>query len=433
MLHPLHSVFPRNSNVGKAIAWWGAGLYAYRSGKKAQEFVNNRKQKKDKFSLTISSWDELELYTIFYKWLAENVEDNEELHHFDLITGYYHRDYRVMKVGSSKAQMDVQIQGVNVKIYMANEQTKEGNSTSTTLKRDFLIRCRSKEDLEVVSGFINALYRKAQGYDDEDTKPSEKKHPYRIWTGHQWMHKRFVGRAEESVVLQGSDREELFYDIQRFLDLKPEYIRTNIPWHRGYLFFGPPGTGKTSLGLAVASTFEMPVYFLSLTHLEGDKDLVKAITQMEHSEAVLILEDVDVTSATHERNIQGEGTGGKHVSLAGLLNILDGVDTPSGLVTIMTTNFFERLDKALIRPGRMDHKLYIGYLDDDQLERLLMWYLGIEAKDLPKIESEITPADITGIVKANMGHPDICLEEVKNFIREANEANGVRLNRSPVR
>lgn len=58
------------------------------------------------------------------------------------------------------------------------------------------------------------------------------------------------------------------------------------------------------------------------------------------------------------------------VTLSGLLNALDGVASSEGRIVFMTTNYLDRLDAALIRPGRVDLKEYIGYCTRFQLEQM---------------------------------------------------------------
>jgi chaperone BCS1 len=54
------------------------------------------------------------------------------------------------------------------------------------------------------------------------------------------------------------------------------------------------------------------------------------------------------------------------ITLSGLLNVLDGFHAPSGVLFVMTTNHVEKLDQALLRPGRIDYKLYLGKASDFQ-------------------------------------------------------------------
>jgi mitochondrial chaperone BCS1 len=85
--------------------------------------------------------------------------------------------------------------------------------------------------------------------------------------------------------------------------------------------------------------------------------------------AVLLIEDVDCIFK--ERRGTDPQTG---VTLSGLLNALDGVSSRDGRVLFMTTNHPERLDPALIRPGRVDRKAELGYATPDQARRLFLWF-----------------------------------------------------------
>lgn len=171
-------------------------------------------------------------------------------------------------------------------------------------------------------------------------------------------------RALESVILPGHEREDIEEDLARFLGSEAEYARWGSPWHRGYLFSGPPGTGKTSMATALAFAFGLDAYYLSLSGLDEDSTLLRALLGVG-PRSVLIIEDIDVVHASRSRDDTGGG-----VTLAGLLNALDGMVTPHGLVTIMTTNRREVLDDALVRPGRVDYEWASKPLTDEQAARI---------------------------------------------------------------
>lgn len=171
-------------------------------------------------------------------------------------------------------------------------------------------------------------------------------------------------RALESVVLPAGEREHLEDDLRRFLAAEAEYARWGTPWHRGYLFSGPPGSGKTSMATALAFAFGLDVYYLSLSSTRDDDALMRNLLNVDRR-SVLILEDVDVVHAARERTDSGGG-----VTLAGLLNALDGMVTPHGLVTILTTNRRDVLDPALLRPGRVDYEWTSTALTAEQAHRL---------------------------------------------------------------
>ena len=420
-VHPLHSVFPRDSKAGKAIAWWAAGVYTYNTSKKVYDWFENRAEqaRKEKFSISIESYDEEDLYNIVFNWIIDEIDDDDPVTDYNLVTLYKRPKNIVFRTSSTSSSFNMVLCEQPVQIALDEKETKDGQVMS--LKRNLVIRCKDQRSVDIISEEIaerydTIMYERVKEEVDSGRSPR----PYASWTGMGWNWKELLPRDPDSVVLHGSDKEDLFTDIDRFRSQKVEYLRTNIPWHRGYLFHGPPGTGKTSLGMAVASAYDMPIYFLPLNNVTSDADLVKAVSGIESREAVLILEDIDVVRATHNREKDSTNDKDKSVTLAGLLNVLDGVNSPSGLVTIMTTNHLTTLDPALIRPGRVDMQIEIGFLDDDQLRRLVLWYIGVEVNDFPAIESEITPAQITGIVKNNMGKPDDCVEEIRMFIKESN-------------
>lgn len=125
-------------------------------------------------------------------------------------------------------------------------------------------------------------------------------------------------------------------------------------------------THNTSVARALANHFGMPMYYLPLADLEKDADLMSLVTDIG-PKSMLLLEDVDVFHAATERNDE-EGT-----TIAALLNALDGIWTPHGLITVMTTNNRDALDDALIRAGRVDVDMEFTSLDDNQAAILAEW------------------------------------------------------------
>ena len=160
-------------------------------------------------------------------------------------------------------------------------------------------------------------------------------------------------RTLESVILREGQLAGLVADLSEFLSSEADYNRRCLPWHRGYLFYGAPGTGKSSVAKALANYFSMPIYYLPLGDVDRDASLMSLIGQVQ-PRSMLLIEDIDVFHAATARD--DEGT----VSLSTLLNALDGVWTPHGLITVMTTNNRRVLDSALIRPGRVDRQEKFG-------------------------------------------------------------------------
>lgn len=171
-------------------------------------------------------------------------------------------------------------------------------------------------------------------------------------------------RPLESVILPAGEREAIEEDLRRFLASESEYFHWGTPWHRGYLFSGPPGTGKTSMASALAFAFGLDVSYLSLTSISDDDTLLRLMRGVP-VRSVLIIEDIDVVHASRTRDDSGSG-----ITLAGLLNALDGIVTPHGLITILTTNRREVLDSALTRSGRIDYEWVSRELTAEQAARI---------------------------------------------------------------
>lgn len=200
-------------------------------------------------------------------------------------------------------------------------------------------------------------------------------------------------RSLDTVALRAGQKERLGADLEHFLAQEDRYARLGIPWHRGILLEGPPGTGKTSVAQALATHFGLDVFFVPLGTLDDDARLLQMVTAVR-PRSMLVLEDVDVLHAAKHRDAGGDG---KALSLSGLLNALDGMATPHGLVTVMTTNHPGVLDDALVRPGRVDVVEHIGYLDDHQLHELVTTFLG--PAELPPVQGELTPAAVIEQIK----------------------------------
>ncbi|KAL6852380.1 hypothetical protein ACO1O0_006924 [Amphichorda felina] len=190
-------------------------------------------------------------------------------------------------------------------------------------------------------------------------------------------------RPFSTVILNDQVKKELIDDVSDYLNpaTRRWYANRGIPYRRGYLLYGPPGTGKSSLSLALAGFFNMRIYILSLSSPMATEENVASLFSSLPRRCVVLLEDIDSAGLTHTRenggaNVEttvpsppktgnGKTPAGGPLSLSGLLNILDGVASQEGRVLIMTTNHLENLDKALIRPGRVDMTVEFGRADTD--------------------------------------------------------------------
>ena len=227
--------------------------------------------------------------------------------------------------------------------------------------------------------------------------------------------KGYAPRKLESVVLEPGDKEHLTQDIARFRRSKTRYEDLGVPYHRGYLLYGPPGTGKTSLVSAVAAHFALSIYTINLADF-SDRSLTNAVNRVP-ANSVLLFEDIDCMKGSQAR-AGADASGGQNVpaaggkenvqngvTLSGLLNVLDGFYAPAGVLFVMTTNHVEKLDAALLRPGRIDYKVYLGQASNRQKVELYRRFFpeASEAEACEFVEaaqSAETMADFQGLLLA---------------------------------
>lgn len=192
-------------------------------------------------------------------------------------------------------------------------------------------------------------------------------------------------RSLDSVLCPAGVSERLMEDIHSFIDSKTWYNEMCIPWRRGYLLSGPPGNGKSSLIKAVASEIDFKVVSMNVNCL-GDSTISDLVWEVEKN-CIILLEDIDCIF---------DGRAAKSsLSMSSLLNMLDGVATSEGWLVFMTTNHPEKLDPALVRPGRIDLHIDLPNPTRDQIARLFDRFF-------PKVQFRNESYDPAGIQFAKL-------------------------------
>ncbi|KAK8380485.1 hypothetical protein O3P69_016820 [Scylla paramamosain] len=157
--------------------------------------------------------------------------------------------------------------------------------------------------------------------------------------------------------------------VQDFMNNPEWYSNRGIPYRRGYLLHGPPGCGKSSFITALAGELQLGICVLNLSERGLTDDRLNHLLALAPENTIILLEDVDSAFTNREETaeVKAAYSGLNRLTFSGLLNCLDGVASSEARIVFMTTNYPERLDAALIRPGRVDRKEYIGYCTPHQL------------------------------------------------------------------
>lgn len=312
------------------------------------------------------------------------------------------------------------------------------------LKR-FLQQC--KETAKVSEESKTAIYSQGDRMDRYD--------PSTLWCGPQLV----LNRPVETVELDDLVKENLVYDMEEYLkpETKEYYAVNGIPYRRGYLFHGPPGTGKTSFCRAIAGHFRLELYMLSLASRSIDETILIRMFEALPTKCVVLLEDVDSAGIVREENPNTidpmevitppppppglmyapypKEDKRPRITLSTLLNVIDGGAAKEGRILVMTTNSPESLDKALIRPGRVDKQVLFPPMSRRSAARIFTRMLshGKDHEGIAKLgeafasklpDGQITPAEVQGFLLDHRNSPEEAVKGVEkwsNALLEAKE------------
>ncbi|EGY16689.1 hypothetical protein VD0002_g1213 [Verticillium dahliae] len=177
-------------------------------------------------------------------------------------------------------------------------------------------------------------------------------------------------RPLASVVLDEGVKEGIVDDVKDFMTRQQWYVDRGIPYRRGYLLFGPPGSGKSSFIQALAGELDFSVAMVNLSEMGMTDDKLAFLLTKLPKRSILLLEDADA-AFVNRRQRDTDGYNGATVTFSGLLNALDGLAAGEERIAFLTTNHIDRLDPALIRPGRVDMMMRIGEASRHQASQ--MW------------------------------------------------------------
>lgn len=251
-------------------------------------------------------------------------------------------------------------------------------------------------------------------------------------------------RKISSVIMKNNKNIELYNMLTHFIQTEEWHLERGIPYKKSFLFYGPPGTGKSSMIKAISYELQRHIHYLNLSLIKNDSELSKLMSSINYSETILVIEDIDgQTEVVHKRfknndieiiepdvvitklnNIINKNqTEEPKLTLSGLLNQIDGINNNHGMILIMSTNYPDKLDEALIRDGRVDERLFFDYCDYEQIYNMFLNFYNNQDITISLIKSyinlskyKLSPCNVENSMRRHYLNPIKALEDLKDVV-----------------
>lgn len=272
---------------------------------------------------------------------------------------------------------------------------------------------------------------------------------HRLWYFDRgWSSERlYQDRSFDTIFVDESIKEEIKDFLTTFISKKDWYLKHGISYQTGILLYGEPGSGKTSIMRAIATYLNKELAVLSASSL---RYIDQAMNTLPNN-AIIIIEDIDSSSSVSPRKggfkngmaksldrfggsdqDSSEGTVGPETddasdlggitlswnkeSIAEVLNAIDGLSSVEGRILICSTNHIENIDPAVIRPGRIDLSLYIGYTTKESFISFIKSFYPEEIDLIEKLQNNISTMKITPVVIAQLQNDYMLKMSAKNIV-----------------
>jgi hypothetical protein len=364
-----------------------------------------------------------------------------------------HHDYLPNEYEPIQIEPDLYFQLLNLK------QT-DGNIESFNFKlfcydhemqylQAFVDRCNLDYERQMANKLGTSLY-----YFDMMTNTKSKKTVQNpLPTTHiiYTKHKFYTTRSFDNVFFE--ERDKVSKHVSFFLNRKDWYEKKGIPYTLGFMFHGDPGCGKTSTIKAIANTARRHIVNVQLSEIKTKAQLRHLFFNDEihvHNglnvdryiipvhERLYVIEDIDamgdavlrrewkkpevpkedkkkpVGDAWFDRE---EEDAKETIDLSFLLNLLDGTLESSGRIMAISSNFPERIDRALIRPGRIDMIVHFKKCNRTILKEMVESFYDrkIEGLNNKNLDYKWSPAEVNQILFRNFDTPEKAMSEIENL------------------
>lgn len=280
-------------------------------------------------------------------------------------------------------------------------------------------------------------------------------------------------RKIASVVMKNNKNKQISDLLNHFIQTEEWHLERGIPYKKSFLFYGPPGTGKTSMIKAMSFELQRHIHYLNLSSITNDNELTNLMSNINYKETILVIEDIDAqgsfvnkrnstnnnskntsdetndftnigqvnnimdptgivalsyliqnTNKQNNEDEQDKKNKGTKITLSCILNQIDGIRNNHGMILVMTTNYPDLLDEALIRDGRVDERVFFDYCDHEQIYSMFKnFYNSENPLSLDVIKSKINlskyniaPCNVENSMRRHYSNQMAALDDIVNSI-----------------
>ena len=316
-----------------------------------------------------------------------------------------------------------------------------------------------KSNLNIIKNYVDNLTNKYLAFIENSRKnklfiytlikAKYEKKSFELWNEIQFLSTRTFSN------IFFKEKNDIIKKIDFFLHNKQWFYDKGIPYSLGIGTYGPPGTGKTSIIKSIANYTNRNIIVISLKMIKTKIQLNNIFFEEFYNEnnknvigfdkKIIVFEDIDcIGDIVLDRKLKSD-KGVKNVinddinekiskkidekisetisvfneddliTLDDILNLWDGIRETSGRIMIISSNYYHKLDSALVRPGRIDITLELSYVSHQTIKEMYKHFFEEEIDDniLQNIKEDFyTPAEITNIYMNSNNNKDIFIEKI---------------------